>query len=166
MIDRGIRSQTLARWAAGIAAVAVCWGAGAAAASAATLRITVPAKVKKNAGYAIAIRGTFAKSEVQNGRAFLVSVIQFSPKPCLGSVQAESNAKRPLQFYLAPKGDPTLGNIGVFKSSSPFTNVKGFTAKSVGRRRICSYLYPKLIAKPSDTTPPIAKAQASYKVTR
>ena len=165
MFHAGSRSKALGRRAATVVLVVLCSAASAAAASAASLHVTVPSSVKKGKNYTIALNGTFNKSQVGTRGAFLVSVIQFSPKPCLGSVQAESKNRRPIQLYFAPGNDPARGAIGIFRKTSPFSNRRGFTAGTVGRRRVCAYLYPKLIATPDDATAPIAKAQASYKVT-
>jgi hypothetical protein len=155
MFDPGIRFKTLTRRACAIAVVAVCWGAGAAAASAATLQIDVPAKVKKNAGYTIKLNGTFTRHEV-SGRAFLISVIQYSPSPCKATAQQENTLKT-AQFYFGNKG-------GIFEASSPFARNDSFTAKRLGKRRVCAYLYSQQVS-PSSSMAPIARAQKAFKVT-
>jgi hypothetical protein len=165
MFHPGSRSKTLARRGAAVAVALMCPAAGAAAASAATLHISVPATVTKGKGYPISVQGTFQKSETASGKAFLISVIQFSSKPCLASAQAESNASRPIQFYLAPQSDPGKGAVGVFEKKSPFTNKRAFTAGKLGVRHVCSWLYPSFIKGPRVTTAPIAKADKRYRVT-
>lgn len=165
MFHPGTRSRTLARRGAAVAIALMCPAAGATAASAATLHITVPATVLKGKGYPISVQGTFQKSETASGKAFLISVIQFSPKPCLASAQTESNAGRPIQFYLAPDSNPAKGPVGVFEKKSPFTNSRAFTAGKLGVRRVCSWLYPSFITSPKVTTAPIAKADKRYRVT-
>jgi hypothetical protein len=164
MGNPGTRSRALARRGAAVAIALMCSAAGAAAASAATLHVSVPASVKKGDGYTIAVRGTFQKSETASGRAFLISFIQFSPKPCLRSAQAEARS-RTVQFYLAPDSDPKKGPVGVFYKKSPFTNSRSFTAGKISSRRVCSWLYPKFIPGDRDPTAPIATAQARYRVT-
>jgi len=135
----------------------MCPAAAAAAASAATLHVSVtPTTLPKKRTYEVKLTGSFAKGETAAGRAFLISAIQFSPKPCLATAQAEYKI-RPTQFYFGEAG-------GIFESHSPFTQVNDFTAKIVGRRRICAYLYPKSVV-PSDTTRPIVRGQASFRVT-
>jgi hypothetical protein len=96
----------------------------------------------------------------------MISVIQFTAKPCLGSAQAEANLRGgTIQYYLAPQSNPSKGNVGVFESKSPFTLKRSLTAGNLGVRHVCSYLYPKFIPGPGDKTRPIAKADAKYTVT-
>jgi hypothetical protein len=167
MFDPGSRSKVLARRGAALAVALTCSAAGAAAASAATLHVSVPATVKKGKGYPISVQGTFHKSETASGKAFLISVIQFSGKSCLGSAQAEAKQRSGLiQFYLAPNSDPRKGPVGVFEKKSPFTNNRAFTAGRAGTRHVCSWLYPSFIAGPNVATAPIAKADKRYKVTK
>jgi hypothetical protein len=125
----------------------------------------VPASVVKGKGYPISVQGTFHKSETASGKAFLISVIQFSPKPCLASAQAEARSRRGVQFYLAPDSNPAKGPVGVFEKKSPFTNNKAFTAGHLGVRHVCAWLYPSFIAAPDVPTAPIAKADKRYRVT-
>jgi hypothetical protein len=165
MFDPGRSSRPIGRGAFAVALSALSLAAGAGAASAATLHVAVNASVKKGQNYVISVGGTFSKGEVQGGKAFLVSVIQFGSKPCLSTIQKEG-VQRQVQWYLAPGDDPTTGKLGVFEAKSPFTKNNGFTAKTAGARHVCAYLYPKRVSKPSDATAPIAKADTRYKVTK
>jgi hypothetical protein len=165
MVHPGTRSKALARRGAAVAIALMCPAAGAAAASAATLNVTVPATVVKGKGYPISVQGTFQKSETASGKAFVISVIQFSPKACLASAQAEARSHRVIQFYLAPQSNPAKGAVGVFEKKSPFKIDRAFTAGKLGARRVCSWLYPSFIASPNVATAPIARADKRYRVT-
>jgi hypothetical protein len=165
MFQPGRRITSIGRRSGLGVLVAVCSVASAGAASAATLSAAVPSKIAKNKGYAIALHGSFQKSEL-SGRAYLISVIQFSSKPCLASAQAEAiHRARSIQFYLAPHNDPRRGKPGVFEKKSPFRNKRSFTAGTLGVRHVCAYLYPKFVPGETSRIAPIAKADASYKVT-
>jgi hypothetical protein len=165
MFHPRIRAKAPGGRAAAVLVALLCTAATVGAASAATLQINVPSQVKKGKGYAISVQGTFHKSETAKGRAFLISVIQFSSKPCKSSAQAEARTKGlSVQFYFAPHSDPAKGPVGVFEKKSPFTTSRAFTAGTLGVRHVCSWLYPSFIAKPSVTTAPIAKADRRYKV--
>jgi hypothetical protein len=133
----------------------VCSAATAAGAPAATLKISVPARVHHGQSYSIKITGSFKKSEVK-GKAYLISVIQFSGKPCRATAQLENQLVA--QFYLL-----SGSQAGIFESRSPFTRIDRFTANTVGSRRVCAYLYAKLVHA-TDKTAPIATADAPYKV--
>jgi hypothetical protein len=168
MFHPATRSTALARRAVIFVIAGLCTVAPAAAASAATLTISVPAKVKSAEGYQISVQGTFRKSETASGRAYLISVIQFSPAPCKASAQAEAQTKNlQVQYYLAPHSNPRKGPVGVFEKKSPFVTKRVFTfAPTVGVRHVCSWLYPSFIHDPSVTTSPIAKADKRYRVTK
>jgi hypothetical protein len=155
MFHPATRPKALGRRAAVVVLVVLCSASVAAAASAATLHISVPSKITKGKGYNIKLTGTFSKSEVPH-RAFLISVIQYSPQACKATAQEENSSKF-AQFYFGKKG-------GIFESSSPFNRSDSFTAKALGKRRVCSYLYAQQVG-PTTTTPPIAKASKPYSVT-
>jgi hypothetical protein len=156
MIHPATRAKALGRRAAVVVLVVLCSASVAAAASAATLHISVPSTVTKGKGYNIKLTGTFSKSEVPH-RAFLISVIQYSPQACKATAQEENTLTKVAQFYFGKKG-------GIFERQSPFQRTDIFTAKAVGRRRVCSYLYAQQVG-PRSTTPPIAKASKPYSVT-
>jgi hypothetical protein len=164
MFHSGSRSSRPVRRAFVVALVVLCSAVGAAAASAASLSIHVPSKVKKGKDYAIDLRGSFKKSQT-TGKAFVISLIQFSSRPCRASAQAENRLKHvALQFYFAPNSDPRRGSVGIFERKSPFRRTDAFKAGSAGVRQVCAYLYPKKIG-PDSRVAPIARADARYKVT-
>ncbi len=156
MFHPGARSQTLARRTAAIVLAFLCSAAAAAAASAATLKISVPATVKRGNLYKITLTGKFTKAEVPK-RAFLISAIQYSPQPCKATAQQENRTEF-AQFYFGSKG-------GIFESRSPFARTDSFTARAVGRRRVCAYLYAGQV-RASSTTRPITTASRRFKVTK
>jgi hypothetical protein len=156
------------RLACGLAAAALASGGMASAAAGAKLSVLVPAKVKKGKDYSIGIDGTFTRREVRK-RAYLVSIIQFAGRRCQASAQSENawanRTRVQLQFYFAPNSDPSQGPVGIFETSSPFTQIDSFTAGLTGRRHVCVYLYTQSI-KPGSSLAPIARADASYRVVR
>src|SRR2546423_352126 len=81
---RGLRTA-----AAGLCLSVPATATLATAASAAGLRLTLPAQVKKGTRYAIKIHGSYKKSEI-TGRAYLISLIQFADIRCRGSAQDEN----------------------------------------------------------------------------
>ena len=159
--DRG----RVARLAGALATAAVCAGAIAGGALAASLRISVtPRTIHKGDDYTVKVTGSYKQSEL-TGRAYLISVLQFTAKPCKATAQLENPAvsNLPVQFYFAPKSAPQ--KVGIFLTKSPFTRIDSFSAGKTGPRRVCAYLYPKFISA-SDTTAPIATASAKYRVLR
>jgi hypothetical protein len=154
-----------------LGAAALCLAGVAGAASAAKLKIAItPTKlhatqIHTKDDYSITVSGSFRKTELTGRSAFLISVLQFSPKPCQVSAQAENAAivKGDIQgqFYFAPKHKPQ--NVGIFVKKSPFTRTDLFVAGQASMRRVCAYLYPTFI-KATATTKPIARASAKYRV--
>src|SRR5437868_10914099 len=153
------------------AAVALCLSVLApatlaSAASAASLRLTLPAKVTKGTRYTIKIHGSYKKKEI-TGRVYLISLIQFADIRCRGSAQDENQwairTGSNIEFYLAPGSDPARGDVGVFETKSPFDRTDTLRARSAGTRHVCTYLYPRF-THASDATQPIARADKRYKV--
>lgn len=150
----------------GVALACVC-GLGcslgpAAAATAATLRVSAPAKVTKGRSYTIKIHGTFTKYAAHD-RRYLISLIQFSPKPCEATAQAENASGRPVEFYFASRAHPQA--VGIFETTSPFNRMDFLRAVAPGSRRVCTYLYLGFVG-PSSTVAPVARASAAYKVVK
>jgi hypothetical protein len=138
------------------------------AAAAASLKLTVPAHVKKGARYTIQIHGSYKKRDI-TGRAYLISLIQFAARPCSTSAQEENvwairNGQN-IEFYFAPHSDPARGNVGLFETKSPFDRTDTLKASAAGTRHVCTYLYPRF-THASDATQPIARADKRYVVTR
>jgi hypothetical protein len=162
-LSRGLRVGTAA-----LCLSATVPGVVAAAASAAGVRVTVPAHVKKGARYTITIHGSYKKKEV-TGRAYVISLIQFASIPCRGSAQDENQwairTGSNIEFYLAPGSDPARGGVGVFETKSPFDRTDTLRASSLGTRHVCTYLYPRF-THASDATQPIARADKRYTVTK
>ncbi len=143
-----------------LAVLVACLGAAAEAAQAATLKVSVtPSTIRKGADYKITVSGSFSQSEL-TGRAYLISLIQYSAAPCQPTAQGE-NGHFTLQYYLRKNAHSQ--QVGVFENDSPFSRVDSFTAGTKSTRRVCAYLYPKYIG-PSSTTAPIARASAKYTV--
>ena len=140
----------------------------ATAASAAGLRLTLPAQVKKGTRYAIKIHGSYKKREI-TGRAYLISLIQFADISCRGSAQDENQwairTGSNIEFYFAPASDPARGGVGLTEPKSPFDRSDTLRANSAGTRHVCTYLYPRF-THASDPTQPIARADKRYVVTR
>jgi hypothetical protein len=135
----------------------------AADAGAAMLKISVPSRVRNGRHYTIALSGSFRTREV-SGRAYLISVIQYGPRACKPSAQLENlSAGTMFQWYFKPR----LGSnqVGIYERRSPFSRRDTFTARSLGSRHVCAYLYPRLIG-PSSATAPIARADRAFKVLR
>ncbi|HUO73579.1 MAG TPA: hypothetical protein VMU39_22610 [Solirubrobacteraceae bacterium] len=147
-VSRGVRV---------LAMFVACFGTLAAAAQGAKLKVSVsPAAIPKGTNYRVKVSGTYAKSEL-TGRAYLIAVIQYSAAPCKATAQLENNLQP--QFYLAKNQQ----QVGVFETKSPFSRTDTFGAVVLGTRRVCAYLYPKVVG-PADTTAPIATASAKYTV--
>ena len=142
----------------------LCGGALGAEASAATVTVNVRAHVKQNKGYAVKISGSFKRSEL-TGQAYLISLIQYKPAACKATAQLENSevATQSLQFYFAPAKSPS--KVGIIEKHSPFTRTDGFTAKALGSRRVCVYLYPRMITATS-TVRPIATADKKFTVSK
>ena len=158
----GNRVHRVSRAVRALAIVVACFGTAAAAAQAATLKVTVgPAQIHKSDDYKISVNGTYSASEV-TGKAYLISMIQYSSAPCRATAQQE-NSHAPVQFYF--RTNPHSQRVGIFVGRSPFSRTDRFTAASPSTRRVCAYLYPKLIGA-NDTTTPIATASAKYKVVK
>jgi hypothetical protein len=151
----------MSRMAGALTAVALSTGATSSAASAASLKVTVPSQVKKGSAYAIQVQGSYMPSELK-GRAYLISIIQFSPKPCQATAQLENRTGRRLQYYFAPKAHPQ--RVGIFVPKS-FKELDDFKAGDLATRHVCAYLYPRFV-RAGDTTAPIARADRRYAVTR
>jgi hypothetical protein len=163
MMATGSHSHRFGRRSGAVGLAILCSAATAAGAGAAGLKITVPAHLKKGASYTIEVVGHYRRAELQ-GQAYLISLIQFSSARCQPTAQLENQRVGNLvQFYLAPPRAPH--KVGVVETSPRFTRLDSFTANRVGRRHVCAYLYPKLIAA-GDSTAPIATADRVYKVTR
>jgi hypothetical protein len=153
------------RLATALTVAALGSGAIASAASAASLKLTVPSQVKKGKGYAIQVNGSYQRREL-TGKAYLITAIQFSNHSCKDSAQAENRSSDFVQWIYAPAKEQNHPvHVGVFETKSPFTKLNGFTAGDLGSRHVCSWLYPKFI-HPSDTVHPIARADAKYRVTK
>ncbi len=152
------------RLAGVLTAAALGSGAVASAAQAASLKITMPAQVKKGASYEIKISGSYKRSEI-TGRAYLIATIQFANQPCKATAQAENRTSDFLQWYLAPPKPNPPKRVGVFKTSSPFTQLNGFIGGTLSTRHVCAWLYPKFI-NAGDTTKPIARADKKYRVVK
>jgi len=126
-------------------------GAVAAGASAATLQVSVtPASIHTTKKFRVKITGTYTKSEL-TGKAFLVSFIQYSLKPCKADAAHELSA-----YGEDPFTDQNTGR-------SPFGWKFTFTAGGPGVRRVCAYLYPKHVG-PADKVRPLTRATATYRV--
>lgn len=164
MMGSGRHSHRMARHAGAFGLAFLCSAATAAGAGAAGLKINVPAHLRKGTNYTIKVSGHYSASEVQ-GKAYLISLIQFSSAPCQASAQLENQRVNSnlLQFYFAPPR--ASQKVGIFEKSSPFARLDRFTATRLGARHVCAYLYPKQVGA-SDTTPPIATADHAYRVTR
>jgi hypothetical protein len=164
MLASGRHCHRLGRRTGVLGLAILCSAAGAASAGAAGLKISVPARVHKGASYRIGVTGHYRHSEL-TGKAYLISLIQFSGAPCKASAQLENHQLNAnlLQFYFAPAN--AAQKVGIFEPSSPFNRVDGFTSTRVGRRHVCAYLYPKFISSTAGTLP-IATADRAYRVTR
>lgn len=156
----------LARTATALTVAALGSGALASAATAASVKVTMPSHIKKGNSYAIQIDGSYKPRELK-GHAYLISAIQFSGLRCKATAQAEDRWAQQtgalLQYYFTTKAHPQ--RVGIFKTTSPFTQLDGFKAGDLGTRHVCTYLYPKFI-RAGDTTAPIARADKPYRVLR
>jgi hypothetical protein len=126
---------------------ALCLGGVAAGAQAATLSVSVKPNPSHAGGrYAVTIKGSYKASQV-SGKAFLLGVIQYSAQPCAATAKGEYQR--------------TGGTFFVHSSPphSPFKFTEGFTVGSPGVRRVCAYLYGRVVT-PSDNATPIARASA------
>ncbi len=152
------------RLATAMTVAALGSGAVASAATAASLRITVPSPVKQGKDYGIQVNGSYKQSELK-GKAYLITAIQFADHPCKASAQAENRAYSVQWIYAPAKEANNPVHVGVFETKSPFTVLRGFKAGELGTRHVCSWLYPKFVHA-SDTVRPIARADKKYRVTK
>jgi hypothetical protein len=127
-------------------------GIASAASPAASLKITVPAKVRPGQHYEIKIAGLYAKSATQ-GTAYLVAFLQYTATACKPTAGAENDL---------PSKDWSLDFAGK-EPQSPFTRIDRWTTGTLtGTRKVCAYLYPKAVS-PSTKLHPIAIAAATYR---
>ena len=154
------RSGRRARWC-GVIALLIAL-VPAATARAASLAISVPAKVAPGGSFTITITGSFASSEVSAAGAYLIPVIQYSSDRCASSATIETQEGLQLSYYLAPAG---AQNTGISETQSPFTRSDTLTATRSGPRHVCAYLYPLAAGPgPGDSLAPIATADAPFLV--
>jgi hypothetical protein len=168
MIGPQTDRRRISRVACAVTVAALSIGALASAATAASVKLTMPSQIKKGKDYVVQIDGSYKPGELK-GKAYLISVIQFSGVPCKATAQAENRwfvqTGKLVQWYLAPLKQKHLTRVGIFETKSPFTRIDGFTAGDLGTRHVCTWLYPKFI-QAGDTTAPIARADKKYRVTR
>jgi hypothetical protein len=127
-------------------------GALAAAAPPASLKITVPATVHPHKRYSIKVAGSYQLSD-PHGTGYLVAYLQYGAAACKPTAQAERTL---------PARAWSLDYAGK-EPHSPFTRIDNWTAGTLtGPRRVCAYLYPKVV---SNTTRvhPIATASAAFR---
>ena len=156
----------MSRVAGVVTIAALSTGALASAASAASVKVTVPSKVKKGSDYVIQVHGSYKPSELK-GRAYLISLIQFNARPCQATAQAENcwAIRAPWPHPVLPRAEGSPQRVGIFMPKSPFNRTDGFIGGDLSTRHVCAYLYPKFIHA-GDTTGPIARADKRYAVTR
>jgi hypothetical protein len=137
---------------AALVAAAICASSVAASASAADLHVRVKPMLKTGELYGIKTSGSYAKGELR-GTAFLDIFIQFTTLPCMATATLESQLSH-VNFYFTDK-----------VPKSPFSRTTRFIAKGAGPRRVCAYLYPKIV-RVTKATAPIATATATYHTTK
>jgi hypothetical protein len=148
------RSRRIVVRGAGLAAAALlaALATAAAAATPASLKITVPAKVRPGRNYTIKIAGSYQPSQLQ-GTAYLWAFLQYSGHACKQTAQAEAGLSQSIWSLDVRRQEPR----------SPFTRIDNWTAGALtGARHVCAYLYPKVISKRS-TVRPIATASAAFR---
>jgi hypothetical protein len=137
----------------GTALALLCMGGTAAAASAASLTVSVPSQpVKNKHHYVVTLSGHYKASELK-GQAYLVAAFQYDHKPCKSTAAAEFKLKNTYFFFHKAV------------SPSPFVRNEGFKALATGPRRVCAYLYPQSVG-PNDTVTPIARASGFLRVVK
>src|SRR5581483_4217714 len=130
----------------------LCLGGSAAAAQAASLHVSVkPNPTHAGGHYTVTITGSFKRSQI-SGQPFVLAVVQYSSMPCAATAKGEFSRTGGTFFV---HGSPPR---------SPFKVTQGFTVGSPGVRRICAYLYGRVIS-PSDNATPLARASAKEVVT-
>jgi hypothetical protein len=153
MIAAASNQRRLARLARGAGLALLCSGATATAASAASLTVRVPShSVRRHHTFEIKVSGSYRAAEL-TGRAYLVAAFQYDTKPCKATGAAEAGLSD-ASFFFSKTVSP-----------SPFVRRFGFSAGKPGPRRICAYLYPKVVA-PKDTAVPIATASGLFRVVK
>jgi hypothetical protein len=108
--------------------------------------------VRRHHTFEIKVSGAYQAAEL-TGKAYLVAAFQYDTKPCKAT-GAEEDALSDASFFFSKTVSP-----------SPFVRHFGFTAGKPGPRRICAYLYPKVVT-PKDTAVPIATASGLFHVVR
>lgn len=139
---------------AGLAAAAplAALATASAAATPASLKITVPAKVHPGQNYTIKIAGSYQPIQLQ-GTAYLWAFLQYGGHAC----KATAPAERAL-----PSSEWSLDFAGTEPRSS-FTRIDHWTAGAItGERHVCAYMYPKVVSR-TTTLRPIATASATFR---
>ncbi|MEA2161190.1 MAG: hypothetical protein QOD66_3570 [Solirubrobacteraceae bacterium] len=145
--------RRLARCTRGAGLALLCTAATATAASGASLSVSVPAhSVRQHHTFLIKLSGSYRAAELK-GKAYLVAAFQYDTKPCKATGAAEAG-RSDASFFFSKVVSP-----------SPFVRRFGFTAGQPGPRRVCAYLYPKVVS-PMDTTVPIARATGLFRVVK
>jgi hypothetical protein len=131
------------------ATAALCLGATAAAAQAATLSVSVKPKTSHSGGtYDVSVHGSVSHRQLKK-KPFVLGWIQYSSQSCAGTAQKE---------YKRVKAPPFLEAT---ITGTPFHTAKAFTASAPGTRHVCVYLYSHFI-QPTSTAQPIARAGTKY----
>ncbi|MGI8863435.1 MAG: hypothetical protein ACR2JH_03390 [Solirubrobacteraceae bacterium] len=153
MFAAAIIKRRLARCTHAAGLALLCSGATATAASAASLSVRVPShSVRQHHAFQIKLSGSYRAAELQ-GKAYLVAAFQYDTTPCKATGAAEAG-RTDASFFFSKVVSP-----------SPFVRRFAFTAGRPGPRRVCAYLYPRVVS-PMDTTGPIARASGLFRVIR
>jgi len=146
-------TRRLARCTRGACLALLCTGVSAGAASAASLSVGVPRhRVRQHHTFVIKLSGSYRASELQ-GKAFLVAAFQYDSRHCKATGAAEAG-RGDASFFFSKQVGP-----------SPFARRFAYTAGRPGPRRVCAYLYPKVVSQ-QDTATPIATASGLFRVVK
>lgn len=132
----------------------ICCGAMSAAASAASLKVSVtPKSVHKGRPMQITITGAYRRNELK-GKPFLVSFFQFNKKPCKADAGKEYSSYGPPYFHSTVSRSP-------FKHADKFSH----GVREPGPVRVCAYLYAQVIM-PLSPVKPLVTATKQFTVLR
>lgn len=143
-----IRSaRRIVRPVALVLALALLCGA-ASSALAGSLSVKVPRRINSGHVFKVVVKGRYSRQTSVS--AFLVVAIQPTAGACQSTAQHENHVKSVNVFFHN------------YVTSSPFKLIQPFKAIGKGKRRVCAYLYSKLV-NPSSRAAPIATASRRYR---
>ncbi len=154
------------RMAGAVTVAALSTGAVASAASAASLKVTVPSQVKNGTRYGVQVEGSYKPKEL-TGRAYVITLIQYNGRPCRATAQAENlwaiQSHASIDFYLRTKAH-LIGSASSRRGRRSHSRTG--SAPAVSAPAMCAPTCTPSSSTRAILTAPIARADKRLKVAR